>query len=349
MYCRLQLNCFSGEQSDPNYHERTALVFHRLRKMLDPLNQALVFTNCICEDENNLPNILDCFSNIKFDEDFSDLIDRRINWCKSSDGALLKLPKTRLFPYLDQNPTRRYGIPPTRKEFNLMNTFHDLAETFIAKKYGYTNLHKLFYPYSLIPIERDDKLIILDLECDFITMQKQSFSMPLFSSSPLLTVEKPLVSIHPLNWTTCFSHKNVYSDQWYFELLPSHNVQTIYLSQNDLKQLTNETLAGRAIMFCYGYTLGQTRKMYGDNINSKELPDPITIQCVYHNNSDFSFGFVCFQLNTTSFDSSLKNQVWLSGPFTDYKEILKNFIAFQLNGFIDISTQKLKNLEMKSN
>jgi hypothetical protein len=53
-------------------------------------------------------------------------------------------------------------------------------------------------------------------------------------------------------------------------------------------------------------------------------------------------GFVCFQLNTTSFDSSLKNQVWINGPLLDIEDIMKNFIAFQVNGFVDNMTKNLK-------
>lgn len=54
--------------------------------------------------------------------------------------------------------------------------------------------------------------------------------------------------------------------------------------------------------------------------------------------------FASFQLNTTSFDSSVKNQVWLDGAFSikDDKElILKKVIAINLFGAHNKSNPEL--------
>ena len=98
-------------------------------------------------------------------------------------------------------------------------------------------------------------------------------------------------------------------------------------------------------MFCYGYASAQARNWYGnwnnfrDPINYKVLNKPITISSIFHNDSKTSIGFCCFQLNTLSFDSKIKNQVWFDGPYDYYEQkkiILKKMTAIQLYGSYNV-------------
>jgi hypothetical protein len=102
-------------------------------------------------------------------------------------------------------------------------------------------------------------------------------------------------------------------------------------------------------MFCYGYAAAQARKWYGnwdnfrDPTNYKELDKPITINSIFHNDSKTSIGFCCFQLNTLSFDSQIKNQVWFDGPFdylNDQETILKKMSALQLYGSHNVKEEQ---------
>jgi len=310
--------------------------------MLDPINQAQVFTNSVIEDDFFLPACLQQFENEDIDEGFLDLAEKRINWCLKSDGLVMKLPRTRLFPYLDQKPKRRYGIPPERQERNVVNTYYDLTSMYIAKKFGFTEKFRIGSPLCVLDLEREERLVVLDLNCDFVTAAHSHFSLPLFSDTPVVTIDKPLASINPLSWTTCFDETNIYQNEHDLKLSPSHRIHTIYLSRHERRYVGHNCLVGRAIMFCYGYAMAQAKQMYGNEIKDMELADPISIQCVFHNPSDLSVGIVCFQLNTTSFHSPLKNQIWLDGPHNHQKIVLQKLIALELNGFVDKTTQTLK-------
>jgi hypothetical protein len=302
-----------------------------------------VFTNTILESDEQMPESISSLkSNLEIDEQSIDLIDRRIKWSKSSDGMLRKLPLDREFPYLNDKPPRVWGVPINRKENTFLRTLYDLSQIFVSKHFGFIETFKISYPYCVVPFERNDRLIVFDLETEFITTAKLRNCLPLFSTTPLVTIDKPLASIEPLSWTTCFVEKNFYPTDWSFKIPPNNNIHTVFLTHNNLRALENDNFVGRAIFYCYGYAISQARLLYGNDINNKELPDPIPIQCVYVNPKDFSMGFVCFQLNTTSFDSSLKNQVWINGPLLDIEDIMKNFIAFQVNGFVDNMTKNLK-------
>lgn len=97
----------------------------------------------------------------------------------------------------------------------------------------------------------------------------------------------------------------------------------------------------RNILFSYGYAAAQFRRWYGnwddfrDPTNYVDLDKPILINCIDYNRSKNTVGFACFQLNTLRFDSEIKNQVWMDGPFSiedDQEKILKKVIAINMHG-----------------
>src|SRR5262249_15293400 len=127
----------------------------------------------------------------------------------------------------------------------------------------------------------------------------------------------------------------IYPTDYSFKLAHNHSLHTLYFTHNQVRKFDDQYIIGRAIIYCYGYATAAARLAAGDQIHYKELEDPIPVQCVFINPKDFSLGFVCFQLNTTSFDSSLKNQVWVRSGITDAAEVIKHFLAFNVNGFVD--------------
>ena len=295
------------------------------------------------EGDQQMPESINhLMSNLEIEENFIELMRRRLEWCLSSDSSLRKLPSDRQFPYLDQKPPRVWGITSNRKESNYLRTLYDLSQLLASKLFGFIDLKKISHPYCVVPFERNEKLIVYDLETDFITVSKSDNNLSLFSTTPLITIDKPLASIEPLSWTTCFWEKNIYPTDYSFKLADNHSIQTLYFTHNLLRKVDNTSLVGRAINYCYGYATAVARHTYGDDINNKELTDPIPIQCVFINPGDFSLGFICFQLNTTSFDSSLKNQVWIKSDVLDLKQVIQHFLAFQVNGFVDPITKQMK-------
>ncbi|XP_054153424.1 uncharacterized protein LOC128952113 [Oppia nitens] len=335
-----------GFAGDPKYNETPALVYHRYRKLLDPINQPLVFTNTVIEGDQELPESVNhlMVGDIDIDDQFIDLLARRLDWCKTSDSTMRKLPINREYPYLDQRPPRVWGIPPNRQELNYLRTLYDSTQLLSSKQFGFVDISKISYPYCVVPFNRDNRLVVFDLDTDFITVANSGNRLPLFSTTPLATIDKPLASINPLNWTTCFDEKNVYPTDYEFKLPDNHNIQTIYFTHNQLLNLNDTYFVGRAINYCYGYATAQARLMAANNDiqHYKDLADPVPVQCVFINPNGFTLGFMCYQLNTTSFDSPLKNQVWFKTGITDLADIQKHLLAFHVNGFVEPITKTMK-------
>jgi hypothetical protein len=153
------------------------------------------------------------------------------------------------------------------------------------------------------------------------------------------------VDIHPLNWQINFDETNFYPIEYGFEVPASSSIHSIFVSMGiqSVKPIPDRMIQGKALMYCYGFAAAQARRLYGNPQdfdhpdNYKELPKPVTIQLAFANESKKNLGFVCFQLNTLSFDSQVKNQVWFDGPHSyeyevDRETILRKMVAFQLHG-----------------
>lgn len=308
-----------GSKDDPQYKEKGALVFQRHKRLLEPIKLPLNFTNSILE--NDLPQSIKEFRDqIKIDDKFVNYCQRRFEWALNGDSALRKLPIDREFPYMDQKPPRVYGTVINRKENHLLQSLYDISSTWYSKNFGFNSniiLQRISNPNNIFTLDRDDKFALLDLDCDFITLllsvnkemplKKQAFD----SNFKLNTANKLLESIQPISWEVAFDMKNFYRDDFEFKIPVHSEIQTIFLSNNNVRKLDDNAYQGRGIMFCYGYAMQQAKLA---NFNGT-LTTPITIQCLYTSPKEFKIGFVLFQLNTTDFnDQSIRNQVWLSQP-----------------------------------
>ena len=295
--------------------------------------------------ENNLPDHLQKLKEtIQIDDEFVNYADRRINWCINADSALRKLPKNREFPYLDQNPPRVYGIVLNRKENHLLHSLYHMSNMWITKKYGFNSniiTQRVSNPHCILPLNRDNEFVLLDCECDFVTLLtplKVGASVEVaqfdfnFNSN---TSNKFLNSIYPVSWKTIFDESNFYSTDFEFKIPPNSSIQTIFLSNNSVRKLEDIDYQGRSIMFCYAFAAQQAKLKYNNtqDIDSIVLEKPISIQCVYSNPVDFKIGFVLFQLNTLKFnDSTVRNQVWLSEPMSvlsNSKQVITDLVAIQ--------------------
>lgn len=319
----------------------------RYHRLFDPIDQALVFTNSVCESNDSPPEILTELPSIEFDNDFWEYVNERLDCC-FADGWLVKLPKDHLNYWhptkLRTHTGRDWGLSVPRQEKNLLSTYNELSEKFISLNYGFFPKVKINYPYCVVPFTRDGRLIVMDLECEFITTLNRNYTPPMYSETPILTIDTPLTSIAPMTWPSCFAKSNYYPNDFEFKMQSSSYIHSIFMNHLRGHTLKFEDFAGRGILWCYGYAVSQFRKFNNDTIEYKELDDPITINCVLTCNKDFSFTFVYFQLNTTSFNSQLKNQVWIEGPFTEREDILRRFTALNLNGVLNSP-----NIQIQSN
>ena len=326
-----------GTPEDPNYKQEV-LVFHRNKRLIEPINLPLHFTNSILEDD--LPqSILRFQREIQFDDKFVDYCRRRFGWSLLNDCAMQKLPLNREFPYLDQRPPRVFGTTTNRKENLILQTLYEISNSWTAEKFGYNpNLisMRISRPHCVYPIHRDEKYALLDLECDFVTILSTSSSNTSLPSIPFdpdyvaNVSDRPLKSISPISWQVGFDTKNFYTDDFEFIIPTKSQIQTIFLSNNNVRILNDEDYQGRGIMFCYGYAMQQAKLLE----KQEQQFVPQTIQCLYTSPKDsMKVGFVLFQLNTvTGDDSTIRNQVWLSEPrsiLDDTRSILNDLCTMQ--------------------
>lgn len=336
----------TGTTDDPNYKAQAAYVFQRNKRLLEPINLPLAFSNAILE--NGLPeHVQKLCDNAPIDDEFADYCQRRISWCLNGDSALRRLPLNREFPYLDQNPPRVWGVVESRKENHILHSLYDMSSSWMAKKYGFNGnvvRQKVSNPHCILPLNRDDKLALLDLECDFITLlspvSKDTSKLllsPFDSNYIQNTSNADLQSIHPLSWEIAFDSRNFYKTDYDFELPRNSAIQNIFLSHNGVRRLPDVNCQGRAIMFCYGFALQQSKNQaQTDDVEAITLKKPITVSCIYTNQVDYKVGFVLFQLNSTkSGDTSMRNQVWLSEPKSvseDIREVMADVVTVQSLG-----------------
>ncbi|KAH9401338.1 39S ribosomal protein L37, mitochondrial [Tyrophagus putrescentiae] len=357
-----------GSEDDPSYRAQAAFVFHRNKRLLEPINLPLHFANAVLEGGGLPERVQKLRDGAQIDDAFADYARRRISWCLSGDSALRKLPTGRQFPYLDQHPPRVWGVTEGRKENHLLHSLYDMSCTWMAQRYGGFNgdvlRQKVSSPHCVLPLSRaEGKLALLDLECDFITVLSPVSSSSSSSSvtrktspkqcrprRPRLTpttrrntANRPLQSIHPLSWEIAFDSRHFYPPTTTTDLdfvLPRHStVQNIFLSHQDVRRLPDANCQGRAIMFCYGFALQQAKHQAGteDDLEAITLERPITVSCIYSNQVDYKVGCVLFQLNSTKAgdDARCRNQVWLSEPKSaaeDIKEVLADVVTVQSLG-----------------
>nr|XP_027198863.1 uncharacterized protein LOC113793096 [Dermatophagoides pteronyssinus] len=327
-----------GTPEDPNYKQETALVFHRNKRLIEPINLPLHFTNSLLE--NDLPQSILKFQNqIQFDDKLVDYCRRRFEWSLFNDCAMQKLPLNREFPYLDQKPPRVFGTTINRKECLILQTLYEISNSWTAKTFGYDpNLisMRISRPHCVYPIRRDEKYALLDLECDFVTILSPTSPNTSLKSIPFdpdyveNASNRPLKSISPISWQVGFDNKNFYPDDFKFIIPAKSQIHTIFLSNNNVRLLNDEDYQGHGIMFCYGYAMQQAKLL--ENHEQKFVPQ--TIQCLYTSPKDsMKIGFVLFQLNSIAGDDSMiRNQVWISEPrsvMDDTRAVLNDLFTIQ--------------------
>jgi hypothetical protein len=345
--------------NDVNFKTEKALVFDRRFVLLEGVKGAMNFTNTVLEAEDQLPDSIERLqSKVTIDEKSRSALERQLDWTTDKDGFNKQLPRFSVFPKMNKKPLRSFGPHSERIELNTLHAYFDVSDLIASQLTGAFDRRKIISPDCTLAFERDRRRVLTDLRCDFISLTRVSpdnllnnvpqteHPLPPFSVEPESTVSRSLVDIAPINWQICFAKTNFYTDQVIESELPAGcDVHTIHLSTNhfSFKPMPDRFLKGRAVMFMYGYAVRQARRLYGkpndfaNEINYRPLPKPITIQCVFINQQKNNIGFGCFQLNTMSFDSQVKNQLWFDRMYdlnADRDLILKRMTALQLNGFV---------------
>lgn len=335
-----------GTPEDPSYQDQEALVFERNKRLLEPINLPLYFTNSILE--SGLPKSIREFrDNVQLSPEFVALCKRRLNWGLNNDSTLMKLPLDREFPYLDQTPPRVFGTPIGRKELSLLRTLYDLAQEWTSQHFGFNPnvfLQRVSHLNCVLPVDREEKLALFDLQSDFVTLlsstnQKEASITPFDSNFVSSTSNKKLTSLAPISWELAFTPKHFYNTNYEFEIPAKSSIQTIFLSNQSLRLLDVDNYRGRCILFCYGMAAQQAKFKYQKELAEIQLEKPIQVQCVYTDPKEFQIGYVLLQLNTLDLDNSqIRNQVWFSEPrsvITNTADAIRDLITIQSRGIFE--------------
>ena len=371
------LRPISGSTQDINYKEKTELMFNRKTKLLEGYKGALSFTNTILESEEALPSkITKNEDKLNLDKEILEMLSRRLEWSDKLDSNLVRINLKWEFPRLNKWTTPKYGASLDRKEVNVTASYQDCSDLLIAKQFGYFHYPKIVSPKYELAFKRNNNRCILDLRCDFITLQQNPSINELLLDDQInasdsnsstkdlneylkndaylfdsnfkeTTKNKELINISPINWEINFDKKHFYpTDEQLNRRTPitDQNVDIVFLGNqfNLFKFTPDRIIKGKLLLFLYGYAVGRARFLYGnsldfeDELNYKVLDKPVIIKGVYINYSKRNLGFACYQLNTLSFDSEIKNQVWFDGPYdviNDQELILKKLALMNLNSY----------------
>lgn len=354
-------------KDDPSFQERPALLFSKHFTLYEGFKGAAVFTNSVFEEEEGLPSLhKDLESKITVDETSLKMLDRKLNYATDKDCALIKLPAIRTFPKMNIKPVRVYGIHPYRRDISVLKAFQLTSDMMISRRYDFLDRRIIDWPACVVALEREGHRVVLDLKTEFVTVSKdvlpkiespvgeqqeaskkevvKGCQLPVFAS-PETTFEKELFDVSPADWKINFDEVNFYPDRssWKSGIKLPYKTHTLFLTNNVVnpKPQPDRFVKGRCLLYLYGHAVAQARQLFGvpedetDAGNYKDLPSPVMVQGVYYNSSKNNMGFMTFQLNTTQFDSKLKNQVWSDGPYdlaTDQEVLLKKLTALNLAG-----------------
>ena len=352
-----------GSQCDPRFRQRPALFYTKHMTLYEGVKGASHFANAIIESEESLPEVVtELESRVTVDDKSLEVLRRRLHWARRGDSVMTRMPKYKDFPKINRNKTLEWNIHPLRKDVNILRSFQTAADLMIATRYGFVDRRIVDWPEAVVPFERDGHLCVLNLSTEFVTAQSSLSSpqspqgqkraaseLPLFDKSPEHTIQKSLVPIDPVDWRINFDETNFYPDKeaWQTAIRPPHQIQTIFLSNNNVnrKPQPDRFIKGRSLLYMYSMAAVHARHKYGsqdpaDPVNYTDLPKPVTMQCMHYNMTKNNVIFSALQLNTLSFnaENSIKNQVWTDGPFdaeADEEVILRKLVALNLVGAHD--------------
>lgn len=325
------------KNQEPIYHYNLESRFYT------PREDCLVLTNTIIESDT-----LEANPPIEPNNEDIEYLRRQYDWATQRDSVLVRLPKKRQFPRIDQIPRATYGLSKSRKESNILNTMSNYAQMLLSKHYhGQANHEKLnaildqrslSYPHCQAPFEREPgKRLSLDLFIDSMLIGKQP--LPQIDLQPTKTKQVEPLDIKPRTWRSLLEQTRNYSPAWSFTLPRNAYLHTIQLNSQILREHrdTNEMLA-RSVVHAFGLTsqfarlralsestgatnLGSPTTHFHSScilldplsikqVNDKDLLDqPVVLQTIGYDHNRGEFLFMRYQLNTLNFDDKNPDRI----------------------------------------
>ncbi|XP_058790105.1 large ribosomal subunit protein mL37 [Phymastichus coffea] len=337
-----QLNSFSkplqtNDETHPDWKDRPCLTYSDNDLLIEGLPQAQNITKTIVF-ENVWPDAVE-----KATKDVSDniheIVKRSIQTSVIFDAHQELLPKVKDPVRYWWNFPRAMGITDVRKISNLSKKLLHLCHCISGSEIA--NSRSIIDNALIqVPFEKEFDLYKFCLTMDVTLMSEQPLR-PAGLDSVENDENVELPCIHPIHYSAGLTQQNIYKFDNVFPLVSDYhkkNIHTVFIF-NDPTKVKNLTeievqetqILGRALIKAFTAAAGSARQKFGTNI--KDLPEPITIQCIHLDGKGFYFSV--YQLNTLNLEgeSGMKNYSWVlpkinlyeTGGYVDGKPVLEGY------------------------
>lgn len=329
----------------PSWHDDPCYVYADRNVLVRGLEQAKVFTNTV-EPEPGLPRYLgELFEAYRL-PDQDDHVRRVITASLLYDAAQVKLPVRKDPERPAWKFPRDYGIPDGRRNDLIVSRLLQLCES-SAGSMSSSRVRARDVRFK-VPVQRNGN-VSLNLRADLLLLSDTALA-PYAND-----VQGELPDLYPLDYKISLDEINIYNkDEFVSPIVGKYNnVHTafVYYNETEVNNLYEtpvlpSQILGRSLMKSYAFAVANARSKFGEDV--KELPEPVTLQCVQTNAEWFHFSV--FQLNSLAGpeDDGKKNIYWQTPLLNLYDrcvfdegipvldgynpEVFKHFLSFYMNG-----------------
>lgn len=340
------------DSTHPLYNERVCHMYRDHNVLLEGLSQSKILTKTV-EIKEGLPEDIENLVGTHELPEQDKLVQRCILTSHLFDATQEKLPKIRDPKRPAWNFPRVYGITDKRRNNLLSSKLIHLCEFACGRNVN----HRVVQDEIVcVPFEKDGDLIQLELTVNFLLNSVKP--LPAYASHEVVqtTQDIELPNLYPVKHTVTLEKENIYEIRDIFPIVQGSqypNVHTAVTHYNETEvnnlhetPVTEEQILGRTLLKAFAVAAASAKQKFGFEV--KELPDPITIQCIQTDGRLFHFAVL--QLNTLDLDGTegIKNIFWMlprmplfssctydNGipSLKDYNdEVFKRLLAFYSNG-----------------
>lgn len=334
------------DNAHPSWRDDPCFVYGDHSVLVRGLEQAKVFANTVEPEPLGLPQYIKQLYEAYRLPDQDAHVRRIVEASLLYDAVQEKLPVRKDPGRPAWKFPRDYGIPDKRRNNLIVSRLLQLCESSVGNMSSSKVIAKdVFFK---VPLQRNGD-VSLNVTADLLLLSDTALAP--FADD----VRGELPDLYPLDYKISLDEFNIYSKDEFISPLTGkfNNVHTAFVHFNKTEvnnlhetPVTKSQILGRSLMKAYAFAVANAKSMYGEDV--RELPEPITLQCI-HTDSRW-FHFSVFQLNSLAGpeEDGKKNAFWQSELLNLYKtcdfidgvpvledynpEVFKHFLSFYMNG-----------------
>ncbi|KAH0539876.1 39S ribosomal protein L37, mitochondrial [Cotesia glomerata] len=303
------------DENHPDWKERPCFKLNTNDLLVMGTDQAQVLTKTLLVKEG-LPDQIEGLIKDNSKE-VDNIVKRIIQTSNIFDAHQEKLPVKKDPARPAWNFPRDYGLTDIRKSRNLAQSMIHLCELLCGP--SIVGKRQLVHNGEVqVPLEKDGDLLMFNMTVDFMVTATKGLT-PIEITEDLK--DKTIPEIYPLSPIIYFPEEHFYEPVHLYpvtESSPWINPHTIFVyhDEENVKNITElpvkkNQLIARSLVKSFTTAASCAYQKYGADV--KELPEPITIQCIQSNSQAFHFSV--FQLNTLNINGTEgPKNFWWSMP-----------------------------------